>query len=1334
MSVQVGGSGSFSQYYNPQFNNIGRDQVINHNYGDDASTFLDTLKHATDAGPDPLKLCLPGTRMRIRSCIWDWALSPNSSRALLLSGVAGRGKSAIVHQLARELEDSGFAVAPFFAFNRSNRDRHFSKLAFTWAKGLARRCPQYLLYLRELDISSLERAPPLEQHHALLFREKAHVAMEKPVVFVIDALDECPENEFNHLYRLLTQLLSSLTLPTSYRFLLTCRPNQRIDEIFDQPSAWKISLDSEEHTIDDIRAFVQHELQGYSVVRPLVNDVVSASQGVFECAAVLCRELTIARPRSFDAHQRLVNAMRTQKTTSLYGTYRQVLDIYIKHDEGLLKAFRRLMCWIFLVRSPQRRQVYHEFAAISLPLSEQSDVYVVLSWLGSLLSGATSDSTPILPLHTSLRDFLVNRSESDIYCVDLGTRAQQELALVCLKVMNTKLQFNICHLPTSCILNTEIPDLQERVATYISPGLQYASLTAAFHLQGTTELPPHGPHGRDGQSALGAHEHDSLAMVIALAAELDRFLAKKFLYWLEAHSCMRTSTGGPAAMLPQFLAWSKSVRNTDSESVLIECIKFEKRFREGYMLSAPQVYYSGLVFQPKASKLTKICGKLVDVPVTVARGREKTWPPTETLVIRVNEPIRCIAISPDGTKIISGHQDDDICVWNVETGEQVGAPLQGHSHWVNSVAFSPDGTKIVSGSKDNTVRVWEVETGKQVGAPLQGHSDWVNSVSFSLDGTKIVSGSDDSTVRVWDVETGEQIGAPLRGHGDVKSIAFSPDGTKIVSGSADSTVRVWDVETGDSEQVGTPLRGHGDVKSIAFLPDGTKIVSGSADSTVRVWDVETGEQVGAPLQGHSNCVNSVAFSPDGTKIVSGSYDLTVRVWDVETGEQVGVPLRGHWDVVNSVAFSPDGTKIVSGSADSTVRVWEVETGEQVCAPPQGHWNVVNSVAFSPDGTKIVSGSADSTVRVWDVETGQQVGAPLQGHAHWVNSVAFSPDGTKIVSGSKDNTVRVWEVETGKQVGAPLQGHSDWVNSVSFSLDGTKIVSGSDDSTVRVWDVETGEQIGAPLRGHGDVKSIAFSPDGTKIVSGSADSTVRVWDVETGDSEQVGTPLRGHGDVKSIAFLPDGTKIVSGSADRTVRVWDVETEEQVGAPLQGHSDWVNSVAFSPDGTKIVSGSEDNTIRVWDVETGEQVGVPLRGHGSGVNSVAFSPDGTKIVSGSTDHIVRVWDVETGQQVGAPLRGHGNVVKSVAFSPHPGPKNDSENSPGKPFLLRRDDWIAIVEPTQELRLLWIPHAFRGYDFGFYPCVMLMSARPKIRIDMLGGAWGTRWMEILRDSEKES
>jgi WD40 repeat protein len=77
------------------------------------------------------------------------------------------------------------------------------------------------------------------------------------------------------------------------------------------------------------------------------------------------------------------------------------------------------------------------------------------------------------------------------------------------------------------------------------------------------------------------------------------------------------------------------------------------------------------------------------------------------------------------------------------------AMWEGHTNGVRSVAISIDGTKIVSGSKDKTITVWNAVTGSVI-ATWEGHTNGVRSVAISNDGTKIVSGSDDNTVIVWD--------------------------------------------------------------------------------------------------------------------------------------------------------------------------------------------------------------------------------------------------------------------------------------------------------------------------------------------------------------------------------------------------------------------------------------------------------------------------------------------------------------------------------------------------------------------------------------------------------
>jgi len=54
---------------------------------------------------------------------------------------------------------------------------------------------------------------------------------------------------------------------------------------------------------------------------------------------------------------------------------------------------------------------------------------------------------------------------------------------------------------------------------------------------------------------------------------------------------------------------------------------------------------------------------------------------------------------------------------------------------VLTVAITPDGTKVVSGSFDETLKIWDLATGKEL-ATLTGHTDGVNAVALTADGTK----------------------------------------------------------------------------------------------------------------------------------------------------------------------------------------------------------------------------------------------------------------------------------------------------------------------------------------------------------------------------------------------------------------------------------------------------------------------------------------------------------------------------------------------------------------------------------------------------------------------
>lgn len=532
-----------------------------------------------------------------------------------------------------------------------------------------------------------------------------------------------------------------------------------------------------------------------------------------------------------------------------------------------------------------------------------------------------------------------------------------------------------------------------------------------------------------------------------------------------------------------------------------------------------------------------------------------------------------VALSLDGTRAVSGSDDNTLKVWDLESGECL-LTLEGHTGAVQSVALSPDCSRAVSGSNDDTLKVWDLKSGKCL-QTLEGHTMMVCSVALSPDCSRAVSGSWDYTIKVWDLESGKCIQTLKEHKSFVNSVVLGPDGNRMVSGSLDNTIKVWDLKSGNCLLT---LEGHtGSVRSVALSPDGGRVVSGSGDKTVKVWDLVSGKCLHT-FEGHTGEVSSIAISPDGSRAVSGSWDNTLKVWDLESGKFVK-NLKGHTFSVMSVALSPDGSRAVSGAADKTLKVWDLVSGKSL---PTAEWHTsyITTIALSPDGRRAVSGSLYKTLKVWDLVSGKCL-QTLVGHTDWILSVVLSPDGSRVVSASGDNTLKVWDMVSGKCL-QTLEGHSSYVISIAISSDGSRVVSASGDKTLKVWDLVSGKCLQTIEWDTGHVTSITLSPDGKLALFVLDNRTLKAWDLVNGKCSQLHNGLAGS--VSSVAFSPDGRRAILGLEDRTLTVWDLVNDKCLPT-LKGHTGAVSSVAFSSDGSRAVSGSPDNTIKVWNLENGK-----------------------------------------------------------------------------------------------------------------------------------------------------
>ena len=265
------------------------------------------------------------------------------------------------------------------------------------------------------------------------------------------------------------------------------------------------------------------------------------------------------------------------------------------------------------------------------------------------------------------------------------------------------------------------------------------------------------------------------------------------------------------------------------------------------------------------------------------------------LIHNVNSgPVRYAVFSPDGARLLTS--GDTLKLWDAVNWVLI-RTFERRSSVVSNSALSPDGTRVISGENDQLI-VWDVASGNQI-LSVRAHAGGVWPVAFSPDGTRVVSGGRDNTLKLWDVATGQLI-RTFEGHSwDITAVAFSLDGRLVLSGSLDRLLRLWDIASG---KVIAHFSHDDMVQSVAIAPDGRHLLSGGG-RTLKLWDISTGQLV-RTLEGHQASVFSTAFSAKGSRVFSGGWDGTVRLWNPSTGELLASLFGargGQW-----LAMTPDG--------------------------------------------------------------------------------------------------------------------------------------------------------------------------------------------------------------------------------------------------------------------------------------------------------------------------------------------------------------------------------------------------------------------------------------------
>ncbi|MFC4590710.1 nSTAND1 domain-containing NTPase [Sphaerisporangium corydalis] len=521
-------------------------------------------------------------------------------------------------------------------------------------------------------------------------------------------------------------------------------------------------------------------------------------------------------------------------------------------------------------------------------------------------------------------------------------------------------------------------------------------------------------------------------------------------------------------------------------------------------------------------------------------------------------------------------------VWSTKDGKTALTASARYGATVNAVAISPDGTTVLSAGDDGRAHLLDVATGKPARGPLRTGDQKLLSAAFAPDGKTVATGAYEGTIRLWDARTGRRIGedvqvpggTPLAG---VRALAFSPDGRSLVSGSANGYLRYWDAATlrpgwgpfGEQES---------GVQDLAFSKDGGTLVVGDIVGGIRLRDGITGELVGQPLDGHSTAVRSLALAPDGRSLASVAQEGTVRLWDITVRQRAAPSARDDEDSYTGAGLSPSGGLLVTAAGAGRPRLWDTATGDRLDARLGAGPGAGVHAWFLPDGRRLVTLGEDGTVRVWDTVTGGRVAEFATAYRPLANPVALSAESGVLAFGMPVG-VGLVNVRDGRAITSPDGTPGAGVQALAVSPDGRTLAVGGF-GAVTLWNVGSRSPLSTRLQGvMGRIRALAFSPDGRLLAAGGADGMIRLWNLPSG-TPAAPARLGRTRSVTGLAFSPDGATLAAGSEDQAVRLWDVRTGRQIGDPIRVRTADVSSLSFSADGTLLATASGYGVVAdVW-----------------------------------------------------------------------------------------------------------------------------------------------------------
>ncbi|MBZ3880418.1 Echinoderm microtubule-associated protein-like 6, partial [Sciurus carolinensis] len=749
-----------------------------------------------------------------------------------------------------------------------------------------------------------------------------------------------------------------------------------------------------------------------------------------------------------------------------------------------------------------------------------------------------------------------------------------------------------------------------------------------------------------------------------------------------------------------------------------------------------------------------------------------------------------LALHPKKPLAVTGSDDRSVRLWSLADHALIARCNMEEA--VRSVAFSPDGSQLALGMKDGSFIVLRVRDMTEV-VHIKDRKEVIHEMKFSPDGSYLAVGSNDGPVDIYAVaQRYKKIGECNKSLSFITHIDWSLDSKYLQTNDGAGERLFYKMPSGK------PLTSKEEIKGIPWAS--WTCVKGPEVSGI--W----------PKYTEVTDINSVDANYNSSVLVSGDDFGLVKLFKFPCLKK-GAKFRkyvGHSAHVTNVRWSHDCQWVLStGGADHSVFQWRfipegVSNGMLETAPQEGGTDSYSEESDSDlsDVPELDSDIEQETQINYDRQVYKEDLPQLKQQSKEKNhAVPFlkrekAPEDSlklQFIHGYRGYDCRnnlfytqagevvyhiaaVAVVYNRQQHSQRLYlGHDDDILSLTihpvkdYVATGQGFVTGGKDGIVELWDdmfercLKTYAIKRAALSTSSKGLLLEDNPSIRAITLGHGHILVGTKNGEILEIDKSGPMtllVQGHmeGEVWGLAAHPLLPICATVSDDKTLRIWELSSQHRMLA-VRKLKKGGRCCAFSPDGKALAVGLNDGSFLVVNADTVEDM-VSFHHRKEMISDIKFSKDtGKYLAVASHDNFVDIYNVLTSKRVGI-CKGASSYITHIDWDSrgkllqvNSGAKEQLffEAPRGKRHIIRPseiekiewDSWTCVLGPTCEG--IWPVHSdvtdvnaasltkdcsllATGDDFGFvklfsYP-VKGQHARFKKYVGHSAHVTNVRWL----------